>query len=79
MSSKTENMFFVLREGSTQEEQWSWEAIEDMSRDGDLSALGTHGVLFYTLDTDPHPKIYSSLDLISRHTAMLLACLELLQ
>jgi hypothetical protein len=38
MSPKTENMFFVLREGATQEEQWSWEDIEDMSREGDLSA-----------------------------------------
>jgi hypothetical protein len=33
----TGTMYFVLREGSTQEEQWSWEEIENLCRSGELS------------------------------------------
>jgi len=37
MGTRTDSLFFVLREGSTQEEQWSWEDLEDMCRAGELS------------------------------------------
>lgn len=33
----TGTLYFVLREGSTQEEQWSWEDIEGLCRSGELS------------------------------------------
>lgn len=33
----TGTLFFVLREGSTREEQWSWEEIENLCRSGDLT------------------------------------------
>jgi hypothetical protein len=33
----TGTTYFVLREGSTQEEQWSWEEIEGLCRSGELS------------------------------------------
>jgi hypothetical protein len=34
----TKSSYFVLREGSTQEEQWTWEEIEQLCRSGELSA-----------------------------------------
>ena len=33
----TSTLYFVLREGSTREEQWSWEEIENLCRSGDLT------------------------------------------
>ncbi len=33
----TGTLFFVLREGSTREEQWSWEEIENLCRSGELT------------------------------------------
>lgn len=36
MGTRTENLYFLLREGSTQEEQWSWEALGDLCRAGEL-------------------------------------------
>jgi hypothetical protein len=36
MSTRTEELFFLLREGATQEEQWSWEALGDLCRAGEL-------------------------------------------
>jgi hypothetical protein len=33
----TGTLYFVLREGSTREEQWSWEEIENLCRSGDLT------------------------------------------
>jgi hypothetical protein len=33
----TGTLYFVLREGSTREEQWSWEEIEGLCRSGDLT------------------------------------------
>ena len=37
MASKTEARFYVIPEGTAQEEQWTWEAIEKMCRTGRLS------------------------------------------
>ena len=37
MGTRTDSLFFVLREGATQEEQWSWEDLEDMCRAGEVS------------------------------------------
>jgi hypothetical protein len=34
----TGTLYFVLREGSTREEQWTWQEIEDLCRSGELSA-----------------------------------------
>ena len=34
----TSTLYFVLREGSTREEQWTWEEIESLSRSGELTA-----------------------------------------
>jgi hypothetical protein len=34
----TGTLFFVLREGSTREEQWTWDEIENLCRSGELSA-----------------------------------------
>ena len=34
----TGTTYFVLREGSTREEQWTWEEIESLCRSGELSA-----------------------------------------
>ena len=34
----TSTLFFVLREGSTREEQWTWDEIESLCRSGELSA-----------------------------------------
>jgi len=33
----TGTLYFVLREGSTREEQWSWDEIENLCRSGDLT------------------------------------------
>ncbi|HEX5131031.1 MAG TPA: DUF4013 domain-containing protein [Candidatus Krumholzibacteria bacterium] len=33
----TDTLYFVLRDGSTREEQWSWEDIEALCRSGDLT------------------------------------------
>ncbi|MDH4036859.1 MAG: hypothetical protein OEX18_11785 [Candidatus Krumholzibacteria bacterium] len=33
----TDTLYYVLREGSTREEQWSWEDIESLRRSGELS------------------------------------------
>jgi len=33
----TGTLYFVLREGSTREEQWSWEEIENLCRSGELT------------------------------------------
>lgn len=33
----TTTLYFVLREGSTREEQWTWEEIESLSRSGELT------------------------------------------
>jgi hypothetical protein len=33
----TEALYYVLREGSTREEQWSWDEIESLCRSGELS------------------------------------------
>ncbi len=33
----TGTLYFVLREGSTREEQWTWEEIENLCRSGDLT------------------------------------------
>ncbi len=33
----TSTLYFVLREGSTREEQWTWEEIESFCRSGDLT------------------------------------------
>jgi hypothetical protein len=37
-STRTGNLYFVLREGSTHEEQWSWADIEGLCRSGELTA-----------------------------------------
>ncbi len=34
----TGTLYYVLREGSTREEQWTWQEIEDLCRSGELSA-----------------------------------------
>jgi hypothetical protein len=34
----TSTLYFVLREGSTREEQWTWEDIESLCRSGELTA-----------------------------------------
>jgi len=36
MSPKTELMYFLLRKGATQEEQWTWCDLEEMCRAGEL-------------------------------------------
>jgi len=36
-TTRTGNLYFVLREGSTREEQWSWADIEGLCRAGELS------------------------------------------
>jgi hypothetical protein len=37
MTSSTETLYFVLREGSTREEQWSWSEVEQLYRSGKLT------------------------------------------
>jgi hypothetical protein len=34
---QTELLYYVLREGSTREEQWSWDDVESLCRSGDLT------------------------------------------
>lgn len=36
-TTRTGNLYFVLREGSTHEEQWSWTDLESMCRAGELT------------------------------------------
>jgi len=35
----TGTLYYVLREGSTREEQWSWHDVEELCRSGELTAL----------------------------------------
>lgn len=37
MTAGSETLYYVLREGSTREEQWSWEDVEELCRAGELS------------------------------------------
>lgn len=37
MKTNADTLYFVLREGATQEEQWGWEAIEEMCASGEFS------------------------------------------
>jgi hypothetical protein len=38
MTTGSETLYYVLREGSTREEQWSWNDLEQLCRTGDLTA-----------------------------------------
>jgi Protein of unknown function (DUF4013) len=38
MTASSETLYYVLREGSTREEQWSWSDAEGLCRSGELSA-----------------------------------------
>jgi hypothetical protein len=37
MTTGSETLYFVLREGSTREEQWSWSDVEELCRSGELT------------------------------------------
>ena len=37
MMQKTDNMYFVIPEGATQEQRWSWGEIEELCRQGQIS------------------------------------------
>jgi hypothetical protein len=37
MTTGSETLYFVLREGSTREEQWSWTEVEELCRSGELT------------------------------------------
>jgi hypothetical protein len=37
MTTASETLYYVLREGSTREEQWSWNDVEELCRSGELT------------------------------------------
>jgi len=38
MTASTETLYYVLREGSTREEQWTWNDVEQLCRTGEITA-----------------------------------------